>query len=125
MEELLNSTFFGNSARSWLIVVAVVTVALITLKIIKIVFIRKVVKWVQKTRTSWDNFIVEMIERNVAPVLYISAFYFPLLTLDFNGKVLNILHIAYLIALTFYTLRTISAAFKKFIHSFIKKDEDS
>ena len=124
MEDLLNATLLGNSARTWLIVVAIITVSLIVLKIIKIVVIRKVDKWAQKTKTTWDNFIIAMIEQNVVPLLYISAFYFSLLILQLTDKVSNILNIAYLIALTYFTLRTVSAAFKKFIHSYINKDED-
>lgn len=124
MNDFLQTTFIGNSAREWLILAGVITAILIALRLIKFIVIGKIKKWADKTETTWDNFIIEVAERNVIPLLYVSAFYFPLLASDISDKITPILHIAFLISLTFFTLRTISAAFKKFIHSFIRRDED-
>ena len=125
MDDFLNATFLGTSVIDWLIIVAVITGILIILKILKIVIIRRINKWAQSTTTTWDNFIIEIIERNAVPLLYVCAFYFPVRSVGLPPAILNVLHVAFLIAITFFSLRTISAAFKKFIHSFIRKEQDS
>ncbi|RZJ35446.1 MAG: mechanosensitive ion channel family protein [Flavobacterium sp.] len=125
MDDVLNSTLFGNTAISWLIIAGSIAVSLIVLKIVKLIVLKRLEKWTLTTKTNWDNFIAGIIDRNVMPLLYISAFYFPLLTLALPNSLENVLHIAYLIVITFFTLRSISAAFKKFIHSFIRREDNS
>lgn len=57
--------------------------------------------------------------------LYISSIYFGLNTLSFPDKVENIIHVGYLVAFTYFILRVISAAFRKFVFSFIRREENS
>ncbi|AWH86554.1 mechanosensitive ion channel protein MscS [Flavobacterium album] len=125
MNDLFNATFLGNPAKDWFIVTGIITGLMILLKVVKLLVIRRIKKWASGTSTSWDDFIIKMIERNVLPILYVAAFYFPLMSLDFSASAANILQVAFLIVLTFFILRTISATFKKFIFTFISREEDS
>ncbi len=77
------------------------------------------------TVTTWDEFLLNIVEKSVFPLLYISTVYFSVQTLTFPEKLGNILHVAYMMAITFYIIKIIIAAFKKFVFSFIKREEDS
>ena len=99
--------------------------SLVIVKAVKAVVIKRLNSWALNTKTTWDNFIIEVVDQSVLPILYISAFYFALLTLKLPDSVDQVIHIAYMFAFTFFTLKIISAAFKKFIYSFIQRTEES
>ncbi|RYE59118.1 MAG: mechanosensitive ion channel family protein [Sphingobacteriales bacterium] len=125
MDFLRQQTFLGNSFYDWLMTLAVIIGCLVLMKVFKLVILKRIKKWSLATKTSWDDFIISMIENSVMPLLYVSAFYVAISMLSFSGKVEKIMHAAYMIAVTFYILTMISAAFKKFLHSFIHREEDS
>lgn len=118
-------TFLDNTILQWIIAAAIITASLIIIKLVKIIVIKRLKSWSMTTETTWDNFIIEVIDKSVLPIAYISAFYFALMTLKFPKNIDSILHIAYMFAFTFFVLKIISAAFKKFIYSFIQRTEDS
>ncbi|MCW4467713.1 mechanosensitive ion channel family protein [Flavobacterium sp. MFBS3-15] len=125
MDNILQTTFLNNTVLQWIIAAGIIAAAIILLKIVKFYVIKRLKKWALRTVTTWDNFILEIIEKSVLPMLYISAVYFSLLTLKFNPTADKIIHIAYLVSITFFVLKIISAAFKKFVYSFIDHGEDS
>jgi small-conductance mechanosensitive channel len=125
MNNFLESQFLGNTAQVWLIALGIIIISFIAIKIIKIIVIKRLKKWSVKTVTTWDDFLISIIESSIIPLLYISSVYFALKTLELNEKVSNVIHIAYMVAFTFFILKMISAAFKKFIYSFINRRENS
>ena len=125
MDNILDVTFLGNSIYRWIIAVAIIIAALIVIKVVKQIVIKRLKKWAMTTNTTWDNFIIDVIDKSVIPLVYISSFYFALLILEFNDTVDKVIHIAYMVSFTFFVLKIISAAFKKFVYSFIQREEDS
>lgn len=125
MDNILDVTFLGNTLYRWIIAAALLFGSLIVIKVVKNVVIKRLKKWALTTKTTWDNFIIDVVDKSIIPLLYISAFYFALLTLAFNDTVDKVIHIAYMVSFTFFVLKIISAAFKKFVYSFIQREEDS
>lgn len=125
MTEFLDATFLGNTLYDWLVAVAIIVFTFLALKIFKIVIFRRLKKWAAGTKTSWDEFILSIIEKSVLPLLYISTVYFALQALTFGDRITNVFHVAYMMAITFYVVKIIIAAFRKFVFSFIQRDEDS
>jgi len=125
MDNILDVTFLGNTLYRWINAAALLFGSLIVIKVVKKVVIKRLKKWALTTKTTWDNFIIDVVDKSVIPLLYISAFYFALLTLAFNDTVDKVIHIAYMVSFTFFVLKIISAAFKKFVYSFIRREEDS
>lgn len=124
MDKILNQIIWNNSVYHWGISLTIIVVLCLTIKIFKKVVIRKAKKWAQNTQTNWDDFIITTLETAGIPLLYISSIYFGLKMLVFNDKIDQVIHVAYLITITFYTLKIISSAFRKFVHSFIKREEN-
>lgn len=109
--------------QAWLIAAGIIVGAMIIIRMIKHITLKRLKVWAAKTRTTWDDFLVTIIHRSVVPALYVSSTYFALSTLTLPVKINQVLHVAYLVALTFYILRIISAAFKKLVHSYIQSKE--
>ncbi|MDR7211658.1 mechanosensitive ion channel family protein [Flavobacterium piscis] len=124
MENILNVTFLENTLYQWIVAAAIIAVALFSIKILKNVVIKRVKKWSLTTETTWDNFIIAVLESSVIPILYISSVYFALLTLKLEAAFDKVIRIAYLFSFTFFVLKIISAAFKKFVYSFINRGEE-
>ena len=125
MNNFLESHFLGNTTQAWLIALGIIVISFVAIKIIKVIIIKRLKKWSLKTTTTWDDFLISIIESSIIPLLYVSSVYFSLKTLELNEKASGVIHIAYLVTFTFFILRMISAAFKKFIYSFINRRENS
>ncbi|MEJ5993123.1 mechanosensitive ion channel family protein [Pedobacter sp. Du54] len=125
MNKILDQTFWNNTIYQWCIALAIIIVLFIIIKILKKIGLSKVRKLVQKTNTQWDDFFISIIETSGIPLLYISSVYFALTTLTFAKKVDQIIHVAYLVTTTFFILKIISSAFRKFVYSFIQREENS
>jgi small-conductance mechanosensitive channel len=125
MDKFLESTFLNNTMLNWGIAIIIIIGALLIIKTFKAFIIKRLKKWALQTQTNWDDFIIEIIEKSVIPLLYISSFYFALMSLNLNSKVEKIIHTAYLFSFTFFVLKIVSAAFKKFVFSFIQREENS
>lgn len=124
MGDILTSTFLGNTLYQWISATGIIALAFFSIKTLKKLVITRVKKWTLTTQTTWDDFIIEIIETSVIPMLYISSVNFALLTLDFNTLAAKILQTAYLFSFTFFAIKIISKGFKKFIYSFIQRKDD-
>ncbi|ETZ19574.1 mechanosensitive ion channel family protein [Pedobacter sp. V48] len=125
MNNILNQIIWGNSLYNWIVATAIILILCLIIKLLRSVVLKRLKRWAEQTNTNWDNFAVSLAESAGIPLLYISSFYFGLNTLAFPDKVENIIHVAYLAAFTFFILKVISAAFRKFVYSFIRREENS
>ncbi|MHC0444657.1 mechanosensitive ion channel family protein [Flavobacterium sp. 3-218] len=123
--DILNTTFLDNTIISWLIAAGIIIASVIIVKTVRATVIKRLNRWAMNTKTTWDNFIIEVVDKSVLPILYITAFYFALLTLKLPEDIAKVIHTAYMFAFTFFVLKIISAAFKKFVYSFIQRSEES
>jgi len=121
----LDHSFFGNTIYQWLIAFVIVLALFLLIKFFKFFVVKKVKVWASKTNTTWDNFLIAIVESSIIPLLYISSIYTALSFLNFTDKVDKVIHVAYLVAITYFVLRIISSAFKKFVYSFIQREENS
>lgn len=125
MNYILKQQYWGNSVCQWASSVAIIIGSIIVIKLFKFFVLRRIKSWSLKTTTTWDNFIVQLLESSVLPLLYITAVYTALSILSLPASVDKLIDAAYMVAITFFVLKVLSATFKKFIHSYIHKEEDS
>lgn len=125
MNYILKQHYWGNTVYQWAISAAIVIGCVITIKLFKFFVLKQVKRWSLKTATSWDNFIVQLLEGSVLPLLYVTAVYFALSILSLPVSIDKMVHAAYMVVVTFFVLKVLSAAFRKLIHSYIHKEEDS
>lgn len=124
MNNFWNTIYFGNSLIAWVGAIAVIAVCFILLKLFKKGILRKLKKWSEKTKTSFDDFLLESVEKSVIPFIYVLIVYLTLSYLNLPEKVTNVVHVAMLLVSTFYILRVINSALQYFIYGFLKKQDD-
>ncbi|WP_159467011.1 mechanosensitive ion channel family protein [Dyadobacter sp. 3J3] len=125
MNDIFNQHFLGNSITSWALAIATTSILFVVIHFFRVIIVGRAKKWSLNTATSWDNFIVEMIEKSVVPFLFIASFYFAVSNLTLSPKVEKVSEVVFLVACTFFALRIMSAAFRKFVYSFINTRDNS
>lgn len=125
MNELINQPFLENPITSWLLAIATTAVLFISIRFIRQVVIQRAKAWSLKTSTTWDNFLVEMVENSIVPFSYIASVYLAISTLVLSSKIERVTDIIFLVSITFFALRILSSGFKKFVFSFIQTQENS
>ncbi|WP_149242804.1 mechanosensitive ion channel family protein [Dyadobacter sp. 32] len=125
MDNIQNTFFLGNTLISWLIALVMIVGLFVLIRLFKSIVISRAKTWSLNTTTTWDNYLVELIEKSVVPMFYIGSVYMAISTLELSQKVDRIARIVFLVALTFFALRILSSAFRKFVFSFIQSQENS
>lgn len=123
--DLLNKVFWNNSVSDWLIALGIIVFSLIFIKLFKYIVLNRVKIWSLKTVTTWDDFLIVVIEKSAVPILYASSIYAAFHYLVLPKKVEHIIHIAWLTVVSFFIIRIITSAFRKFVYSFINTQENS
>jgi small-conductance mechanosensitive channel len=124
MQKFFDQILWNNTIYTWAIALGTIIVLFIAVRLLKSQVIRLAKKWASRSSTDWDDFAVMLVEKSVVPLLFISAFYFGVKLLTLPQKVDNVIHVAYLVVCTFFILRIVSAAFRKFVYSFIEKQNN-
>ena len=123
MNDFWNNIYFGNSLLTWIITVACILVGLTIVRFLKTALLKQLKKWAAKTKTTFDDFLVESFEKSVIPILYFLVVYTALYYLNIPQNADNVIHIAMLFVVTFFVLRLINAALQYFIFSFLKRQD--
>ncbi|MDD5505581.1 MAG: mechanosensitive ion channel family protein [Candidatus Omnitrophica bacterium] len=123
--KILDMVFCGNRVSDYLIALLTLLVGLLFVKVAVRVFIKRLKRLAEKTVTTFDDFLVKILEKIALPVLYISCFYAGLKTLKLPsgaGSFINILEMA---IITFFSAR-IAVLFTGWsIHSYLaRKKQD-
>lgn len=125
MNDFLDKVFLGNSIKDWGIALGVFAGLYILIRIFKHFLIKYFTKFSEKTETTFDDFLVEVLKRSVVPALYFAAGYFAFRSLTFQEKVYDTLKVALMFVFTFYVLRTITSTIKYFVYTSLDKYDDS
>ncbi len=115
MEQFLQYTFWGNTIYSWLFALGIVIVSVIGIKLFRYVVLKRLKTWSSSTSATWDDLLVIGIERLVVPILYVGFLYLAIDTLHLSPKADKVVHIIYMVVLTFCVLRLISAVFRRLL----------
>ena len=107
MKQLLDYQLLNNSLLDYVLVIGIFLFLAIVIKVFKLVILKKLKQLAEKTRTSVDDFLVEVIEKIAVPLLYLIALYLSLKTLSLNPQVNRGLNILATAVLTFFVARAI------------------
>src|SRR5690606_39211230 len=116
-QDIWNKTFLANTTQTWLTAFAVLAACIFAIIILKRLVIIRLKKWSENTTTSADDFLISIVESSGIPLLYIAAIYFSLGMLRLSVQVQKIVHVAFLLAATFFVLRIITAFVRRFVFS--------
>ncbi len=123
MEAFMNHFFLDNKLWDWLIALVMMTTGIILVKLARYFVMGRVRQWAEKTRTSFDDFIVTLVEKSILPYLSVLCVYGSLQWLDHPPKP-HMEEVAMLLVTTYFILQTFTAAVQYFVMSFLKTQED-
>ncbi|HYE54100.1 MAG TPA: mechanosensitive ion channel family protein [Chitinophagaceae bacterium] len=115
MNNFWNTIYLNNTVRDWAIALSIILGLLLLIRFFRLIVFRRIKGWAQRTESKVDDFAVRIIERSILPLLYLASVYSGVSYLAFPARVERIIHVAFLVAGTFFVLRLISA----FIHFFL------
>lgn len=111
------SSWMGNTLLNWLIAIGIVVVSWMVLRIGRLLFLKRFKQFAARTRTTLDDFIVQITEGALLPALYLGGLYAGVSYLTLNAKAERLLHIAIMVVITFIIIRTITSALNYLINN--------
>ena len=106
---LLEQIFWGNRVQDYFVSLATFLGALIIIKLFEIILLRRLKGWAQRTATTIDDFLINIIEKIVTPLLCFGAFYLGIKTLVLAPLIKRIVDIAALAIVTIFSIRFLTA----------------
>jgi small-conductance mechanosensitive channel len=125
MFEYLDMVYWNNPLSAWLIALSFMIIVGLFVKILSPVLLKRFKQFAARTTTSLDDFIVEVAQKALIPLAYLATIYISLSWLVLPAQLTHIIHVAWLVCLTYYVLRVISATFRKLIYRFLRSRNDS
>lgn len=117
--------YFGNPIRDWLIGIGIILLAFTLIRILKGPVLKKLKTWSEKTKMTFDDFLVLAIEKSVMPFLYFAAIFGAFDYLTFTTHTTHIIQVAKLFIITYFILSLVNSAIQYSIFSFLEKQENS
>lgn len=125
MENVLHQTWAGNAIASWITASVIILVSFLAIRILRAFVLKKLLLWTSSTTRTWDDFIIRLAGKTIIPALYVLAVWFALQSLTLPDMLRNVIRVAFLAAMTFFVLRGVSAIFRRFVFSYIKRQDNS
>lgn len=107
-----DSVFYHNTLRDWTIAFSLILGLFLLIKVFRKLIFSLIKAWASKTDSKLDDLGIRIMERAVVPMLYLASVYFGISYLVLTQRVDRVLHVAFLVAVTFFVLRMVSG----FIH---------
>ncbi|HYC28508.1 MAG TPA: mechanosensitive ion channel family protein [Chitinophagaceae bacterium] len=107
-----DTVYFHNTLRDWTIALSLILGLFLLIRIFRKLIFSRIKAWAGRTESKLDDFGVRIAERAIVPMFYLASVYFGLSYLVLTPRADRILHVAFLVATTFFVLRMVSG----FIH---------
>jgi small-conductance mechanosensitive channel len=88
---LLETSFYNNTVKEWLVALSLFVVVFLLIRILKAVIYRQIYKIATKTDNVWDNLLAELIDRIKPLFLLVMALYLGSLLLSLPETIANII----------------------------------
>ena len=93
-------------------------------QIFKRIVLRRIEKLTSSTETDIDDYIFESFDRFVIPIIYFSIIYMAVQTLNLSGYVENAIEVAFIVFITYFSIRLISSIVLLFLRKYVKRQEN-
>ena len=124
MNEPKHNLFLGNTAEEWLLAATILALSFLAIFVFRRIILKQLSRWSLRTQTTVDDFLISVIKIAVIPALYVAACYFAVTSLKLAPQIARVVEVAFLFAVTFFTLRIISTVVREFVHAFINRQEN-
>jgi len=121
--DFLNQTYLGNSLYQYFICIGSMTIGFIFLKICQVVIVARLKKLAEKTKTSFDDFLVSIIKIIIFPSAYLIVLYFSVKALDFGEFFVKLINVSVVALATFYVTRFVILLIDYFFDVYLRRQE--
>jgi small-conductance mechanosensitive channel len=105
LQATLQQTVLGNTVESYFKCALIFFACLIVLKIVQWIIVKHLTNLAKKTKTTFDDFIIKVINTIVIPFSYFGVFYFCLKILAVSEFVQKIFAVIFTLALTLFAAK--------------------
>lgn len=125
IEQLKEYSIFGNTAYDYLIALAVFIGLIIVLKIIKMLIIGKLRKLAKKTKTDFDDILIEIFSKVKPPFYFFVALYFGIRVLDLPQVAAEAVKVVFIVVLVYEVISGLGKLSDYFVGKYLAKTEGS
>lgn len=123
---LLQKVFLNNRVIDYLICCITIILGIIALNIIRRYVITRLRSFALRTATKFDDYLINIIERVVLPLLYFGVFYLGVRTLNLNPTIGKVIDVLGLVLLTYLGIRILGSTFEYLtLQHWLKHEPDS
>ena len=110
IEEILQKSFYGNTVLDYLLFVGAVLVGFAVITILRKVFIPRLQRWAQRTKSTIDDILLGLLERAAVPLLYYGVFYAAIRSLSLHPIIARGVDVVGALLMTFIGVWALSSA---------------
>ncbi len=126
LESISDQMYFGNRVADYLTSLAVLIIGILAVRIIEGVIVRRLKEQVKRTATEIDDFLIELVESKVLPILYFGVFYISIQNLLLSPGLEKSIDVLGIALLTVLGIRlAVSVIYYGFERYWAAKEEDA
>jgi small-conductance mechanosensitive channel len=123
-EQFKTIPLFGNTAYDYLVAVIIFITLLVILKIFQVIILARLRQLAKKTRTDFDDALIEIFTKIKPPFYFFIALYFALRPLTVIPVVNTVIKVLVLVAIVYEVIRAIERLISYFISKTIDQGEE-
>ena len=124
MESFLDQSYIGNTVQEYLLVLGAILLGILLIKVVKRVVLKRIEKWIGQTETDVDDYLFESFDKFVVPIVYFSIIYVAVGTLNVSGFVENAIEAAFIVIITYFSVRLISSIVLLGLRKYVRRQEN-
>ncbi len=124
--DLLQKTYLQNRIMDYLIVVVIFSAGVFVIQIMKRIILYRLKAWSKKTSTTIDDFIINIFQKKLIPLLYFAVLYMSMKSLTLTPAANRIMTISVAVILAYFGLRFLIELINHSLETYwIKKEVDA
>lgn len=124
MNDFFKTIFLGNSVKDWFIAAGIILAGILILRSLRLVVLKKIRNLASITKSTFDDFIVDILQTAAMPLLYVFCVYFGLKYLSFPASADRIIHVALLAVTVFFIIKIIAGIFEYFLRQYTARHSE-
>jgi small-conductance mechanosensitive channel len=117
INNILQLTFLQNSILDYAIFLASFIFGIIVIHILKVIILKRLKVWADKSDTTIDDFLINIFEKKLLPLFYFGVFYIAAKNLTLSLSLKKIIDVMGVVLLTFFSIQLFIAL----IHYILEK----
>jgi MscS family membrane protein len=128
MTELLQQTYYGNTLEAWLTSLGVILLSILLAKIVYWIFSKVVRVFTRKSKTKFDDILVDMIEEPIVFLIIVTGIWFGLAMLALPEGVVEVIgnayHIIFALLVGWMLSRLFDAIYVEYLQPWVAETEN-